>query len=399
MRSDLGFSIADLGITSISEKIARDLSSHSKLADSLKSALSSQAGLEWAKLAAESPFNKLSKEFADSLSGNSISKALANMNGPLEALRAQAALDRSITAKFEALSASSLRLDWLKTIQDQHADLLASISEWRSSIDQIGKQLAGSVSNLDRFAAVAKPFAGVEWGSSARGSLSDVAKALANGPDWAKTLGLPTIDMAAAAAVAKLWGEDGAQRQLRSFGIDYVASDSNSNDEARHPEAPPRQGAFERLSFSDILSIVSILLGILVPIWQQQDSNQTEARLTGEIRAGFDKQTERLAMLERLLEQALMVKQPEEQGKTTFVARERIARVREEPRNGSKVLAEVFPNQVVTLVREKGKWIQVEYFDWLAQETRSGWVLKKYFLRIRTAADRDGQSNFNSKRS
>ncbi len=65
-----------------------------------------------------------------------------------------------------------------------------------------------------------------------------------------------------------------------------------------------------------------------------------------------------------------------------MVVRERVATIRADPRHGARVVAEVFPNQVVTLLEERGKWIRVEYYDWLAGEERDGWALKKYFARV-----------------
>jgi hypothetical protein len=35
------------------------------------------------------------------------------------------------------------------------------------------------------------------------------------------------------------------------------------------------------------------------------------------------------------------------------------------------------------LVQRDGKWIEVEFYDYLAGETRSGWVAKKYFKMVR----------------
>ena len=64
-----------------------------------------------------------------------------------------------------------------------------------------------------------------------------------------------------------------------------------------------------------------------------------------------------------------------------MVVRERVAVIRLKPEHGSRVIAEAFPNQVVTLLEERGKWIKVEYYDWIAHEERAGWALKKYFVR------------------
>ena len=40
------------------------------------------------------------------------------------------------------------------------------------------------------------------------------------------------------------------------------------------------------------------------------------------------------------------------------------------------------PNEVVKVLDKKGKWIEVEYYHWLHEEYRTGWVLKKYLERV-----------------
>ena len=49
----------------------------------------------------------------------------------------------------------------------------------------------------------------------------------------------------------------------------------------------------------------------------------------------------------------------------------------------SKTVATLYPGQVVELLRRDGKWIEVEFYDYLVGETRSGWVAKKYFKMVR----------------
>ena len=65
-----------------------------------------------------------------------------------------------------------------------------------------------------------------------------------------------------------------------------------------------------------------------------------------------------------------------------FVVKERVAVVRSKPEHGAAVLGKLLPNEVVRPISEDGKWIEIEYYHWLHQEYRTGWVLKKYFLRV-----------------
>ena len=65
-----------------------------------------------------------------------------------------------------------------------------------------------------------------------------------------------------------------------------------------------------------------------------------------------------------------------------FVVKGRVAVVRSKPEHGAAVLGKLLPNEVVRPISEDGKWIEIEYYHWLHQEYRTGWVLKKYFLRV-----------------
>ena len=42
----------------------------------------------------------------------------------------------------------------------------------------------------------------------------------------------------------------------------------------------------------------------------------------------------------------------------------------------------LLPREVVHPISENGKWIEIQYYDWLRQGYHTGWVLKKYFKRV-----------------
>lgn len=140
------------------------------------------------------------------------------------------------------------------------------------------------------------------------------------------------------------------------------------------------------ISIWNWLSIFAILVMILIPIWQKMDSDATEAHIRGDLAEMERRQAARIETLAALLEQALRQQHVDAARQTFFVARARVALMRSAARSGSRIVAEVFPNQVVELVSERGKWIEVRYFDWLEQSEREGWVLKKYFTRIPSVA-------------
>jgi hypothetical protein len=48
----------------------------------------------------------------------------------------------------------------------------------------------------------------------------------------------------------------------------------------------------------------------------------------------------------------------------------------------SETISNVYPNQIVEVVKKDGKWIEIRFYDHLSGITRSGWVVKKYFKFI-----------------
>ncbi len=186
---------------------------------------------------------------------------------------------------------------------------------------------------------------------------------------------LPTIDWGSAAALAKALGPEGIQEQLALLGIE---PDGSMHEHAEQPE----RGLLSRKQ-SDALAMVSLLLGILFFIYQeissQQDKAKTEAFQT-QTTATLQVQTQQIQNLTVLIEKALVqaAQAPEER----FVVRERIATVRSKPEHGSAVEGKLMPNEVVRAIDKDGKWVEVEYYHWLHEKYRTGWVLKKYLERV-----------------
>lgn len=186
---------------------------------------------------------------------------------------------------------------------------------------------------------------------------------------------LPTIDWGSAAALAKALGPEGIQEQLALLGIE---PDGSMHEHAEKPE----RGLLSRKQ-SDALAMLSLLLGILFFLYQeissQQDKAKTEAFQT-QTSATLQVQTQQIQSLTVLIEKALVqaAQAPEER----FVVRERPATVRSKPEHGSAVEGKLLPNEVVRAIGKDGKWVEVEYYHWLREEYRTGWVLKKYLDRV-----------------
>lgn len=193
--------------------------------------------------------------------------------------------------------------------------------------------------------------------------------------DQLGNVALPTIDWGSAAALAKALGPDGIQEQLALLGIEPDGS-------MHEPAEKPERGLLSRKQ-SDAVALVSLLLGILFFLYQEISSQQDKAKTEAfqmQTTATLQVQTQQIQALTVLIEKALVqtAQEPEER----FVMRERPATVRLKPDHGSAVEGKLMPNEVVRAIEKDGKWVEIEYYHWLHEEYRTGWVMKKYLERV-----------------
>ncbi len=186
---------------------------------------------------------------------------------------------------------------------------------------------------------------------------------------------LPTIDWGSAAALANALGTEGIQEQLALLGI---KSDGSMHEHAELPE----RGLLSRKQ-SDAIALVSLLLTILYSLYQEISSQQDKVKAEAfqkQTTATLHVQTQQIQSLTGLIEKALMqaARTPEER----FVVRDRTATVRSKPEHGSSVQGKLMPNEVIRAINKDGMWVEVEYYHWLHEEYRTGWVLKKYLERV-----------------
>lgn len=60
---------------------------------------------------------------------------------------------------------------------------------------------------------------------------------------------------------------------------------------------------------------------------------------------------------------------------------QRRARLLSQPKPKGAVIGRLYPNQMTSLINKKGKWIYVQYFDYIDGVPKNGWVLTKYLRR------------------
>lgn len=198
-------------------------------------------------------------------------------------------------------------------------------------------------------------------------------------------LTLPVIDWPSAATLAKLLGPEGIEAQLAALGIH--SDGTPSEHEPRNDEG----GLGISRKAMELMTLLSLILAILVPIYQEISSSDWQQQADKTLAAHglmMEAQAKTIERLSSLVERALVAeaKRVDER----FVVSERVVTVRLEPRSGSATVAKLLPREVVVPVSEQGKWIQFEYYHWLLQEHRTGWALKKYFKRVPSTYSQDG---------
>lgn len=189
-------------------------------------------------------------------------------------------------------------------------------------------------------------------------------------------LTIPVIDWDSAATLARYLGPQGLLDELATLGID-------ENGELTIGSAAAADGGIISPKVRDLLLILSIIAMFLVPIYQEWSSAQTMARLEGKADAQMvvlERQAKQLESLSRLVEAAIVKESAH--ASTRFVVLHRDATVRRRPESGAQTNGRLLPREVVTLVSENGKWIEVRYYHWVLKEYQTGWVLKKYFARV-----------------
>lgn len=186
---------------------------------------------------------------------------------------------------------------------------------------------------------------------------------------------LPTIDWGSAAALARAMGPDGIQEQLALLGIE---PDGSMNPMAGLPE----KGILSKKQ-TDVITLISFLLIFVVFFYQEYNSSLQQAKteaFQAQTVAMLKVQAKQIENLTTLIEKTLVqaAQEPEER----LVVRDRIATVRSKPEHGSAIEGQLMPNEVVRKTDKDGKWVKIEYYHWLHEEYRTGWVLKKYLERV-----------------
>jgi hypothetical protein len=116
--------------------------------------------------------------------------------------------------------------------------------------------------------------------------------------------------------------------------------------------------------------MIQILVAIVMLWYQLYEGMKTEQRIMDAIKQIESRLLERIEML-----------RPEESKEVFYVVLRRPTQLRSRPTTKKPIIETLYPNQRVSLIEAKGKWIHI-YFDYVDGAPKSGWVLKKYLRRI-----------------
>ena len=131
------------------------------------------------------------------------------------------------------------------------------------------------------------------------------------------------------------------------------------------------------------MALLSFIAAFLIPYLQELSSDKWQGKTDIELathRQFLEIQEKQLSALSKLVETSFLKEL--RRAVDRFVVGDRVTTVRIAPEHGSTILGKLLPREVVEPIAERGKWLQIEYYDWPRQAYQTGWSLKKYFKRV-----------------
>ena len=261
---------------------------------------------------------------------------------------------------------------------------LTGTDSWRSSLEHARNAFAHQ-SGLENFARTQTAFRDMQRHWELPRQLVESVGALTALQEQVGRLTLPAIDWISAAELVRGLGPSGIEAQLAALGID-------ENGELTEDAGPGGEKRLLTPMQQDLLTLLSFIVGVLFFIYQERSSGQWQGSVDSKLDAhssAFAQQAKQIESLSRLVERALA--KEARLADTRFVTLERGAIVYKRSESGAPKKGRLLPREVVTLVSENANWIEVRYYDWSSREYATGWVLKKYFARVPTSREDDGE--------
>ncbi len=213
--------------------------------------------------------------------------------------------------------------------------------------------------------------------------LSPNIKSMLDAKTLLKNTYFPRIDITSVIALNNARAYENFKAQLDTLSIKY---ENLISDEL------PKDSENQLLNI-DYWSLIYFIVSILLFWYQLNDSQKMENRLSDKIDKNSTHVQEQIQNVEKLLEKIVVANQNPRISGVEYIVKNRNTKVRSSPQNGSKIIAEIYPNQIVRLINQEGKWIEVEYYDWLEMKSTTGWILKKYLKRIQPSVNKAAFDN------
>jgi hypothetical protein len=348
------------------------------------------------------PMNTIANQIRELTETNSIAVQLANqfrdmetqrfenikkMLGPLADIHKSLMLDSSINRMLEDFAKPPLVNDELARLWKDAGHFGGAAKAMQDSMQSSlahAQETIAAASITSDFSQVMKTYEEAQKRWAVPAELIGSVGALKAMQEQVGKLTLPVIDWASAATLAKMLGPEGIAAQLVELGIGPEGTLSE------HALPPGDQGIGISRKAMELMALLSFILVVLVPIYQEFSSRERQQQTDKKLEAQsvmLEAHAKRFEALSNLVEEALIkeAKRVDER----FVVLGRIAVVRSEPQHGSAVVGKLLPREVVRPISEQGKWIQFEYYHWLIQEHQTGWALKKYFKRVPATYSQD----------
>ena len=118
-------------------------------------------------------------------------------------------------------------------------------------------------------------------------------------------------------------------------------------------------------SFLSAEFFISLIFALIFFLYSQHSANISEQNLS-----------EQIQHLEKVMTELPNALMPLHDNSTYYVALKYV-NLRKKPKTKSAILEILHPNLKVKLLVRKGKWIQIQYYDHVNNEFKTGWVYKK----------------------
>jgi hypothetical protein len=303
----------------------------------------------------------------------------------------------SIAETNKILATSRISDEYFRVIDQNKlawADIARSFEINQRSLTEVSKRVLASIEDTrsvfaksfvsDDFRRTIDSFRLAEKSWRIPDSLVESTSAFKALQDDLGDLSLPVLDRISARAFAEALGKEGIDVQLAELEVPTSKAEvAKSEDLSSGVEEPAPFKPWIGPRAMELMQLWGILASILIPFYQEIQSHAIQQKNEEDhayFRSQLDLQIKQLEALSKIVEKAII--KESRRNETMFVVRQRAASIRSKPVSGASIIGSLLPRETVRLMSERGKWVEVEYYNGIARRYSTGWVLKKYLTRV-----------------